>query len=235
VQARFAVRKDAERPFLGSMGIYLFRTQVLVDALTGTHDHDFGGEVIPRAIHDHKVCGFEFDGYWEDIGTIRSFYEVNLSLTLPDPSFRLCDPVRPIFSRPRFLPGPTLHGATIHSALLADGCRIGRAEIRRSIVGVRSIVRDGVFLKDSILMGTDYFDVREPYPGGVPLGIGEGSHVEGAIIDKNARLGPGVRILPFPPGSETDGRDWVVRDGIVVIPKNTVLPPGTVIAPEGER
>ncbi len=235
VQARFAARPDPDRPFLGSMGVYLFRTKVLVDVLGGTDDHDFGGEVIPRAIHNHKVCGFEFDGYWEDIGTIRSFYEVNLSLTRPNPSFRLCDPHRPIFTRPRFLPGPTLHGATIHSALLADGCQIGKAEIHGSVVGLRSMVRDGVFLKDTILMGSDFYDGPGEPPGGAALGIGEGSHIEGAIIDKNARLGPGVRILPFPPGSEIDGQDWVVRDGIVVIPKNTVLAAGTAIAPGGGR
>ncbi len=232
-QARFAVREEAGRPFLGSMGIYLFKTQVLVDALTHTGDHDFGGEVIPRAIHTHKVFGFEFDGYWEDIGTIRSFYEVNLSLTRPDPPFDLCDPVHPLFSRPRFLPGPAVYGGSLHEVLLADGCRIGKAEIHRSVIGLRSIVRDGAFLKDTILMGSDYYDPWRQAPGGLPLGLGEGCHVEGAIIDKNARLGPGVRILPFPPGSEVEARDWVVRDGIVVIPKNTVLAPGTVIAPEG--
>lgn len=232
VRARFAVRSDPRRPFLGSMGIYLFNTQVLVDALTHTQDHDFGGDVIPRAIQKRKVVGFEFDGYWEDIGTIRSFYDVNLSLTDPEPAFRLCDPVRPIFSRPRFLPGPSVQGASLYGTLLSEGCRVGKAEIHRSIVGLRALVRDGVFLKDTILMGSDFFDIQEAHPGGVPLGLGEGCQIEGAIIDKNARLGAGVRILPFPPGTERDGVDFVVRDGIVVIPKNTVLAPGTVIAPE---
>jgi glucose-1-phosphate adenylyltransferase len=232
VQERLISRPDPERPFLGSMGIYLFKTQVLMDALTSTEDHDFGGDVIPRAIHDRNVYGYEFDGYWKDIGTIRSFYEVNLSLTRPDPPFNLCDPVRPIFSRPRFLPGATVYGATLHNALLADGCRIGKAEIHTSVVGVRSQVRDGAFLRNTILMGSDYFDVQGDVRGGIPLGIGEGSHIEGAIIDKNARLGTGTRILPFPPGTEIDEEDWVVRDGIVVIPKNTILPPGTEISPD---
>jgi len=231
VQARFASRPDPERPFLGSMGIYLFKTRVLVDALIGSDDQDFGGEVIPRAIHTHKVCSFEFDGYWEDIGTIRSFYEVNLSLTRPSPPFNLCDPSRPIFSRPRFLPGPTIHGATLDNALLADGCQIGKAEIHTCVVGLRSQIRDGTLLRDTILMGSDYYDRPERPRGEVPLGIGKDCHIEGAIIDKNARVGAGTRILPFPAGTEIDGEEWVVRDGIVVIPKNTTLPPGTVIAP----
>jgi len=231
VQRRFAVRTDAERPFLGSMGVYLFKTEVLVDVLTGTEDHDFGGEVIPRAIQTRNVFGFEFDGYWEDIGTIRSFYEVNLSLTQPDPPFNLHDPVHPIFSRPRFLPGPRVNGAVMHNTLLAEGCRVGSAEIRRSVVGLRSEVRDGVFLKDTILMGSDYYDPPGG-PGERPLlGLAEGCHVEGAIIDKNARLGRGVKILPFPPGTEMEGPNWVVRDGIVVVPKNTELAADTVISP----
>jgi len=119
----------------------------------------------------------------------------------------------------------------MHDTLLADGCRIGRAVIHGSVVGLRSVVRDGVFLKDTILMGSDYYDPFRQEPGGLPLGLGEDCHIEGAIIDKNARVGPGVRILPFPPGAEMQGPDWVVRDGITVIPKNTTLAPGTLIAP----
>jgi glucose-1-phosphate adenylyltransferase len=229
---RFEVRNDEDRPFLGSMGIYLFNTDVLIDSLTHTDDHDFGGEVLPRAIHERRVFGFEFDGYWEDIGTIRSFYEVNLSLTQPDPPFNLHDPVHPIFSRPRFLPGPRVDGAVMHQTLLADGCRIGRAEIHRSVVGLRSVLRDDVVLRDTILMGSDYYDPWRQAPGGLPLGLGKGCSVEGAIIDKNARLGPDVRIRPFPRGTEAEGGGWVIRDGIVVIPKNSVIPAGTVIGPD---
>lgn len=232
VQARFVGRDDPHRPFLGSMGIYLFNTDVLIDALTDTEDHDFGGEVIPRSLKNRNVFGFEFDGYWEDIGTIRSFYDVNLSLTCPDPPFSLHDPVHPIFTRPRFLPGPRVDGAVLHNSLLADGCRIGKAEVHRSVVGLRSVLRDGVFLKDTILMGSDYYHPHRKELYDTCLGLGEDCHVEGAIIDKNARLGTGVKILPFPRGTELEGPQWMVRDGIVVIPKNTELPPGTVIAPE---
>jgi glucose-1-phosphate adenylyltransferase len=231
IRDRFASRRDPQRPFLGSMGIYLFKTQVLVDLLTSTADDDFGGEVIPRAIHSHKVFGYDFAGYWEDIGTIRSFYEVNLSLTRPNAPFNLQDALRPLYSRPRFLPGSTVYGAVLHNVLLADGCRIGKAEIHDCVIGLRSQVGDGVSLSNSILMGADYYDPPELPESEIPLGIGAGCRIEGAIIDKNARVGPGVRIEPFPPGAEIDSVGWVVRDGIVVVPKNTILPAGTVIAP----
>ncbi len=231
-QITFVCRSDPERPFLGSMGIYLFKTQVLVDMLTSTTDDDFGGEVIPRAINSHKVVGFDFDDYWEDIGTIRSFYEVNLSLTRHDAPFNLQDPYHPLYTRPRFLPGANIQGASLDRVLVADGCRIGKAKIKDCVIGLRSLVGDDVFMCDTVLMGADYYDPPGQHPGGTPLGVGEGCHIEGAIIDKNARLGPGVRILPFQPGTEIDGADWIVRDGIVVIPKNTTMPAGMVIKPE---
>jgi len=223
VRERYVSRTDPERPFLGSMGIYLF--------LTSATDDDFGGEVIPRAINTHKVVGFGFDDYWVDIGTIRAFYEVNLSLTRRDAPFNLQDPAHPIFTRARFLPGANINGAALDNALVADGSRIGKAEIHDSVIGLRSRVGDGVYLRDTILMGADFYERPGQEINGLPIGLGEGCHIEGAIIDKNARLGPGVRILPFPPGTEIDGQDWVVRDGIVVVPKNTTLPAGTVITP----
>ena len=232
VRSRFISRSDPERPFLGSMGIYIFNTDVLVDILTSTTNDDFGGEVIPHAIHTHKVVGFDFDDYWEDIGTIRSFYEVNLSLTRPDSPFNLQDPLHPLYTRPRFLSGANINGASLANTLVADGCRIGKAEIHDCVIGLRSMVRDGVFMCDTILMGTDYYDPTYELVDRVSLGVGQNCHIEGAIIDKNACLGPDVRILPFPPGTEIDGDDWVVRDGIVVIPKNTTLSSGTVIGPE---
>jgi glucose-1-phosphate adenylyltransferase len=229
VQARFISRDDPERPFLGSMGIYMFRTEVLVNLLQSTTDDDFGGEVIPGAIQTHTVMGFEFDGFWEDIGTIRSFYETNLMLARPDSPFDLHDPDHPIYTRSRFLPGSILTHSSLHNVFLADGCRIQQAEILDSIVGLRSQVGRGATIKSTILMGADYYEKRPV--GDIPLGIGPDCEIEGAILDKNVRLGPGVIIQPFPQEVEIDHDDWVVRDGIVVIPKNTVLPGGTVIAP----
>jgi glucose-1-phosphate adenylyltransferase len=231
--AEFVSRDDPVQPYLGSMGIYMFKTDVLCDLLESRTDDDFGGDVIPNAIGSHRVVGFDFDGYWEDIGTIRSFYETNLRLATPDSPFVFQDPSGPIFTRARFLPGSTIDGATMENVLLADGCRIGQAIIRDSVIGLRSVIADGVKINQSIIMGADYYAVQrnDPQPE-VPLGIGEGCRIDGAIIDKNARLGPGVVIKAFPPGTDLDGGEWAVRDGIVVVAKNTILPPKRVIGPE---
>jgi glucose-1-phosphate adenylyltransferase len=232
VQERFVSRDEPDRPFLGSMGIYLFKTQLLVELLESTTDDDFGGEVIPQAIKSRTVYGFDFDGYWEDIGTIRAFYEANLALTRPDPPFKLHDPVRPIYTRSRFLPGSSIDGASLENVMLADGCHILRAGISNAIIGLRSQISDGVRIINTILMGADYYDAGGPESGGIPLGVGPNCEIEGAILDKNARLGPGVVIRHFPPGTEIDQEDWIVRDGIVVIPKNTTIPAGAYIGPE---
>ncbi|KAA3647858.1 MAG: glucose-1-phosphate adenylyltransferase [Chloroflexi bacterium] len=232
-QKPFVSRDDPEYPFLGSMGIYMFNTDVLVDVLSRTKDDDFGGEVIPSAIKTHNVAAYNFEGYWEDIGTIRSFYETNLSLARPDSPFNFHDPTDPIYTHPRFLPGSTIDGATLTNVLLADGCRIHRAEISNSIVGLRSQVEDGVVMSDTILMGADYYDTPERLAraNGMPIGIGANSHIEAAILDKNARIGEGVVIERFPRGTNEEREDCVVIDGIVVIPKSTTLPAGARIAP----
>jgi glucose-1-phosphate adenylyltransferase len=234
VLKKFVSRDDPERPYLGSMGNYFFKTDVLLDLLESNTDDDFGGEVIPRAIKTHKVCGFDFDGYWEDIGTIRSFYEVNLKLASPDSPFNFNDPQKRIYSRPRFLPSTKVDGATLEDVMLADGCQIGKAEIQNAVIGLRTQISDGAVIRNTVLMGADYFDNPDDLAKGkgVPLGIGKNSVIEGALIDKNARIGDGVIIKPFPPDVEIDHDDWVVRDGIVVIPKRAVIPAGTVIAPE---
>jgi glucose-1-phosphate adenylyltransferase len=232
IQERFTSRPDTQRPFLGSMGIYLFKTPVLVNLLQTTVDDDFGGEVIPSAIGTQRVFGFDFEGFWEDIGTIRSFYDTNLMLTKPDSPFQFHDPRRPIYTRGRFLPGSTVEGASLHNILLADGCRIGKAEIRDSIIGLRSHIGHGTRIADTILMGADFYESSEAAPAGIRLGIGEDCDIQGAILDKNVRLGSGVAIRPFPRGTELDHDDWVVRDGIVVVPKNTALPGGYTIGPE---
>jgi glucose-1-phosphate adenylyltransferase len=232
VQKEFVSRDDEERPFLGSMGIYLFNTDVLINLLNyhPTKD-DFGGDIIPEAINSHEVFGYDFDDYWEDIGTIRSFYETNLKLTAYDPPFNFYDPASPIYTHARFLPGSVVEDSDLENVLLAEGCRVRKAEVRHSILGVRSQVSPGACIMDSIIMGSDYFD-SETVPRDIPLGIGKNCHVEGAILDKNARLGEGVVIKPFPRGTELDHETWFVRDGIVVIPKSTEIAPGTRIAPK---
>jgi len=233
IQANFISRTEPARPFLGSMGIYLFSAQALVKVLGDTTDDDFGGEVIPKAINTHRVAGFDFDGYWEDIGTVRSFFETNLALATPESPFRFQDREDPIYSRPRFLPGTRVDGATLENVMLADGCMVGKAIIERAVIGIRSQIQDGVTLRDTVLMGADYFDPIDSEPEHtIALGIGANCKIEGAIIDKNARLGEGTIIKSFPRDTEIEGTLWCVRDGIVVIPKNTVLPPGTIIGPE---
>jgi glucose-1-phosphate adenylyltransferase len=231
--ADFVSRDDPNLPYLASMGIYLFRTQALIELLASDHD-DFGSDVIPAAIRSHRVFGFPFDGYWEDIGTIPTFYQANLKLTWKDPPFNFHDPEYPIYTRPRFLPGSRIYDVTLDNVKLADGCIVEGAEIRNSVVGIRSMIEDDAVIHDTVIMGADYYEEESLHktPGSPPIGIGYGSRIRGAIIDKNARIGPNVRIDPFPPGTEIEQENWSVRDGIVVIPKNAVIPKGTVIAPE---
>jgi glucose-1-phosphate adenylyltransferase len=231
-KAAFISRDDATRPFLGSMGLYLFKTRVLVDLLSSDLD-DFGSDVIPAAIGTHRVYGYLFDDYWEDIGTMRSFYEANLALAQPSPPFSFHDPVRPIYTHRRFLPGSRIYDVRLDRVLLADGCIVEGAGIRNSIIGLRSSVGDDVVIEDSIIMGADYYEAQAVMGAGgaPPMGIGRGSRIRGAIVDKNARIGPGVQIEPFPRGSDIDHESWTVRDGIVVVPKNSLIPAGTVIAP----
>jgi glucose-1-phosphate adenylyltransferase len=231
--AQFTSRDDSERPYLGSMGIYFFNVQVLIDVLSDMSHDDFGGDIIPAAIQTHKVFGFDFDGYWVDIGTMRAYYETSLSLARPNAPFNFYDPDRPIYTHARFLPGSVIDGATLHNVLIAEGCRVERAEIEDSIIGLRSQIASGVRISDSIVMGADYYDSPGVPPRkGIPLGIGPDCEIDGAIIDKNTRLGAGVVIKPFPRGADLDYEEWAVRDGIVVIPKSVALPAGTVIAPE---
>ncbi|HJS20152.1 MAG TPA: glucose-1-phosphate adenylyltransferase [Anaerolineales bacterium] len=232
VQDRFVSRDDPERPLLGSMGIYMFKTKVLNDLLMYHLRHDdFGGDIIPEAIRSHEVYGFDFDGYWEDIGTIRSFYETNLKLTGSNPPFNFYDPHAPIYTHARFLPGSTVEDSTLQDVLIAEGCRIRKAELTHSIVGIRSQIAEGTVIRDSILMGADYYNVEKPR-GSVPIGIGANCHIESAILDKNVRIGDGVVIKPFPAERDIDHELYFVRDGVVVIAKDTEIPPGTRIEPK---
>ena len=234
ILSRFVSRADKQRPYLGSMGIYLFNTQVLIELLRDNPDFDdFGGDIIPHAIHNCAVYGFDFGGYWRDIGTIRSFYEANLELTCQNPPFNFFDTERPVYTHSRFLPGSVVEDSILRDVLLADGCQIQQAEITHSVIGVRSIIASGTKIKDSVLMGADYYLVdADEDPAKPPIGIGPRCSIEGAIIDKNARLGADVIIRPFPSGTDITNENWVVQDGIVVIPKNGVLPSGAHIEPE---
>lgn len=233
ILAGLVSQDDPEKPYLGSMGIYLFNVDTLVELLEHTTFEDFGGQIIPQAIGHSAVYGYDFDGYWEDIGTIRSYYETNLALTNPQPPFNFFDAERPIYTHSRPLPGSTIENSVLNDVLLAEGSCIKNAEIRHSVVGLRSQIRSGVRLVDTILIGADYYD--QPHQDDcteyITIGIGSNCQIEGAIIDKNARIGKDVTICPFPRGTDMDGDNWVVRDGIVVIPKDATLQNGTYIGP----
>jgi glucose-1-phosphate adenylyltransferase len=229
---KFVSRDDKEKPFLASTGIYLFNIDALCDLLESNNFDDFGGQVIPAAIHTHDVFGYDFEGFWEDIGTIRTFYDTNLALTSPNPPFDFFDPDRPIYTHPRFLPGSTLTHSILENTLLAEGCLIDNAEISHSVIGLRSQIRYKSIIRDTVMMGADYYETSDSLENNqIELGIGRNCDIEGAIIDKNARIGEGTIVKPFPRGTEFDEKNWVVRDGIVVIPKNAVIEPRTQIIP----
>lgn len=222
-----------EEYFLASMGIYVFNRDVLLKLLDNTHT-DFGKHIIPGAIKTHRVFSYIFQGYWEDIGTIRSFFEANLNLVSELPSFNFFDMAAPIFTRPRFLPGSKINGAEIDHAVVSDGCIINHAKINNSIIGIRSLVDAGSTLFRTIMLGCDYFEseqsIRENSAAGRPkVGVGKNTVIENTIIDKNARIGDNCVIKPDGKPENVDHPLYYIRDGIVIIPKNGVIPHGTVI------
>jgi glucose-1-phosphate adenylyltransferase len=219
---------DAEL-YQASMGIYIFNRQALVDALDNQYV-DFGKHVIPEQIHKAKVSAYIFEGYWEDIGTIRSFFDANLALAQTVPPFNFFDSAAPIYTHPRFLPASKINSAQMREAVVSDGCVITNATIERAVIGIRSVVENGSVLRNCVMMGADYFDNEHVRQDGEPaLGVGRNCHIENAIIDKNARIGDRVVINPAGKPEKFDGANYFVRDGIVVIPKNAVIPSGTVI------
>jgi len=225
--------QGSDKPYLASMGIYVFRTDLLFEALKSEGD-DFGKNIIPSALSNYRVMGHVYDGYWADIGTIRRFYEVNLEMALPDRPFDFYIPGRPIYSRARFLPATEVYGARIENALLADGCRVADAHITHAVIGLRSQIGPKAKIHSSILMGADYYETEVDRAenkrlGRPDIGIGEGTVIEGAIIDKNARIGRNVHIRHLPDRPDSEAENWVARDGLVVIPKDTAIADETVI------
>ncbi len=225
------------RAYLASMGIYVFKREVLFDLLANTTDQDFGKDVIPSAIKTHRVFAYMFDGYWEDIGTIRSFYEAHMQLVDYEPKFNFYNEERPIYTHPRFLPPVKLLDAEINNAILGDGAIVTGARINHSIIGIRSIIENGSVLNRVIMMGADFYETPEQKESnarkGIPnVGIGRNCSIENAIIDKNARIGDDVTIRKKDPGvneGEELHSQYVIRDGIVIIPKNAIIHSGTTI------
>jgi len=223
----------SDESFLASMGIYVFNRDLVGRLLDNNHT-DFGKHIIPQAIDQYRVFSFVFEGYWEDIGTIRAFFEANIDLTAELPRFNFFDMAAPVFSRLRFLPGSKINGAEIDHAVVSDGCIINRAVIRRSIVGVRSLVGPGTVLDRVVLLGSDFYEslesIQKHEASGVPrVGIGANCRIENTIVDKNARIGDNVVISPAGKPESVDHPLYYIRDGIVIIPKSGVVPSGTVI------
>ncbi|MGQ0720183.1 MAG: sugar phosphate nucleotidyltransferase [Candidatus Eiseniibacteriota bacterium] len=216
--------------YAASMGIYVFRFDALCRYLENTEHTDFGKDLMPAAVRTSDVRSFLFRGYWEDIGTLRAYYEASLALTRPDPPFVFHMHGAPTYTEPRFLGASRIETCEVSHALVADGCYILGREITESIIGVRSVISPEARVRRTVMMGADGYEgdlARQP--GEPPLGIGRGCDIDGAIIDKNARIGDGVRITPKPAGTNEDEPFYVVRDGVVIIPKNYAVPPGAVI------
>lgn len=223
---KFKRPKNPKCPYLASMGVYVFKASVLRKALEGS-DADFGREVIPHSIKKFKGFGYIFDGYWKDIGTIRSFYETNLELAASKPHLAFLYKGR-VFTRPRFLSPSRISNCHIEHALITEGCVINDAEIKNSTVGLRSIIGKGCKITKSVLMGADYYE-ESPPKGSMRIGIGDGAVIENAIIDKNARIGKNVVIKNLSNIKNADAGYYFIKDGIVVIPKNAAIKDGTKI------
>src|SRR5712692_8641623 len=226
----------ATRPFLASMGIYVFRKDVLRQLLLEEMPAavDFGREIIPETLARYNVQAHLFDGYWEDIGTIGAFYRANIEMTLPLPPFNVFDAEAPMYTRPRYLPGSKLLDCHIQSSIITEGCIINGATITDSIIGIRSRIEHGSRLDGVLMMGDDFYqnldelqkDINRGYPR---IGVGPNCVIRRAIIDKNARIGAGVQILNDAREKVLDGEGYFIRDGIVIVPKTGVIPDGTVI------
>jgi glucose-1-phosphate adenylyltransferase len=224
----------AKRPYLASMGIYLFKRNVLIDLLADASMIDFGYQVIPRAIEKYDVYGYLFDDYWEDLGTVEAFYKANMDLTGSDPHFDFHDMTAPIYTRARFLPSSRIERCEVHQSIIAEGSVLLGARIVNSVVGIRSQIGEHSVLERVMMMGADFYEDEDDYEynrqmGIPPIGIGKGSIVRKAIIDKNAHIGEDVRIVNEERIQNFDGPGYYIRDGIVMVPKNGVLPNGTVI------
>jgi glucose-1-phosphate adenylyltransferase len=218
---------------LASMGIYVFNRGALIALLDNTLT-DFGKHVIPAAIGTHQVNSYVFQGYWEDIGTIRAFFEANLDITADLPRFNFFDMTAPIFTHPRWLPASKINGAQVDHAVISDGCIISHASIGHAVIGIRSIISPGTQLHRTIMLGSDEYEsaesIAESEAAGHPrVGIGENTRIENAIIDKNARIGRNVVITPDGKPDHVDHPMYFIRDGIVIIPKNGIVPDGTII------
>lgn len=226
--------KSTEKHALASMGIYVFNRQVLADALDNTMT-DFGKEIIPGLLGKKKLFAHIFEGYWEDIGTVKAFFDANLALAQPLPPFNFFEPQQPIYTQDRYLPASKLNKCAIDHVVIGDGSILTDSRLHHCVLGIRSFIGEGSDLEDTIVMGSDYYETEEQLAANVAmgrphLGVGKNCRIKGAIIDKNTRIGDGTVLIAHgkADGNYADGR-VIIRDGVLVVPKNAILPPGTVV------
>ena len=222
------------REYIASMGIYIFNRKILQEVLRDDTNVDFGKDIIPKSIQTLPVSAYFFDGYWEDIGTIRSFYSANIALTDTAPAFNFYDEQAPIYTNRRHLPSTKVNSSSVRSSILAEGSIIDDSEIDRTIVGIRSIISNRSRIYQSVIMGADYYESDESRAentqAGIPnIGIGQNCLIQNAIIDKNARIGDNSVLVNRDGIDNLDGEDYYIRDGIVIVPKDATIPPETVV------
>ena len=222
-----ALRVDEEKPFIASMGIYLFTRNVLLELLE-TEGNDFGRQLIPASLNRYRVSAYLFDGYWADVGTVDSYYDANIQLTQPNAPFSFYDPTCPIYTHERYLPPSRMLNSDLRHALVSDGSYLEQSSITDSVVGIRSIIRNGARIRRSVLLGADYYEHdTNGGPGhAVPIGIGPDVELDRVIVDKNARIGAGARLVNSKAVQELDGDGCYIRNGIIIVPKDATIPAG---------
>lgn len=213
---------EGDKKVLASMGIYIFNKDVLSQVLRIEGD-DFGKNMIPYSIENYKTSAFRFKGYWEDIGTIRTFFEANIALTEEEPNFSFYNKSNPIYTRQRFLPGSEVRGAKIDHSIISEGCKIGNANLKESIIGIRSIICDGVEFNRTLFMGADLYD-DEQESSEIPMGVGENSVLSNVIADKNVRIGKNVKLINKNDLKSYESDTVLIKDGIIILPKNATIP-----------
>jgi glucose-1-phosphate adenylyltransferase len=229
--AAFAGQTD-DKPFVASMGLYAFSREVLVSMLRQDAGIDFGRELIPKALEHYRVKSYLFEDYWVDVGTVESFYEANLMLTQPNAPFTFYDSHRPIYTHPRFLPGARMADCIARQAIIAEGCSLNRCTIEQSIVGIRTNVQSGTRITRSVLLGADIYEAEHTAQGSEDtprLGIGRDVILDRVIVDKNARIGDGVKLVNEQGRWDYDGQGYYIRSGIIVVPKGAVIPSGMTL------
>jgi glucose-1-phosphate adenylyltransferase len=217
----------AEKPFVASMGIYVFTREVLLEILQQP-GIDFGKEIIPKSLSTHRVRPYIFRGYWADVGTIEAFYDANIQLTRRGAPFNFFHPRRPIYTHPRFIPGTRAHECSIDASIVAEGCYLDACTVRESVIGIRSHIAPGTTISRSVLLGADFYE-EETAANQIPLGIGRDVVLDRVIVDKNARIGDGVRLVNAEGIQDADGDGYYIRNGIIIVPKGGRIESGTMV------